>query len=184
MDRQNTLWQDTECGTNILDQVAMEPALKTEAPGLRGGVRSWSPRPGLACPSPTLLHSPIYTVGRAMWGQGPGWREGSRKGRAGSRPGPEAGPWRCGWGEGPDSGWVAPRGPRGAVRSLWGLAGQLLLVEAHDMVHKLVLFARLDHAAPARQRCTMGVGLVRDVLWEGVPKPTEYQSFVRGLVSH
>lgn len=57
----------------------------------------------------------------------------------------------CGRDEGPDSGWVVPRGPRGGVWSLGGLAGQLLLVEAHDVVHELVLLTRLDHAAPARQ---------------------------------
>lgn len=46
------------------------------------------------------------------------------------------------------AGWC-PEDLRAGVQSLWGLAGQLLLVEAHDMVHELVLLACLDHAAPA-----------------------------------
>lgn len=53
---------------NVVDQVAMEPLLKTEAPGCRVWVRPWGPRPGLAHPSPILPHSPICTVGRAMLG--------------------------------------------------------------------------------------------------------------------
>ena len=54
---------------NVLDQVAMEPSLKTEAPGRAAWVRPRGPRPGLAHPSPTLPHSPICTVGRAtLWG--------------------------------------------------------------------------------------------------------------------
>lgn len=66
------------------------------------------------------------------------------------------------------AGWY-PEDLRGGVRSLWGLAGQLLLIEAHDMVHKLVLLAGLDHAAPAQQRHTVGMGMSRDGLWEGAP---------------
>lgn len=80
------------------------------------------------------------------------------------------------------AGWY-PEDLRGGVRSLWGLAGQLLLIEAHDMVHKLVLLAGLDHAAPAQQRHTVGMGMSRDGLWEGAPpNPVEYQSFTSGLV--
>lgn len=39
---------------NVLDQVAVEPSLKTEAPGHAVWVRPWGLRPGLARPSPTL----------------------------------------------------------------------------------------------------------------------------------
>lgn len=72
------------------------------------------------------------------------------------------------------AGWY-PEDLRGGVRSLWGLAGQLLLIEAHDMVHKLVLLAGLDHAAPAQQRHTVGMGMSRDGLWEGAP-PTPWST--------
>ena len=35
---------------NVLDQVAVEPSLKTEAPGHAVWVRPWGPRPGLERP--------------------------------------------------------------------------------------------------------------------------------------
>jgi hypothetical protein len=65
-----------------------------------------------------------------------------------------------------------PEDFRGGVWSLWGLAGQLFLIEAHDVMHKLVLLARLDHATPAQQRCTVGSlrdGCRRGVQTHGVP---------------
>lgn len=45
-----------------------------------------------------------------------------------------------------------PEDHAGGACSLRRLVGQLLLVEAHDMVHKLVLLISLDHAAPTQQR--------------------------------
>lgn len=66
-----------------------------------------------------------------------------------------------------------PENLAGEAQSFWGLVGQLLFVEAHDVVHKLVLLACLDHAAPARQRCTVGAGSWKDGLWEGASKATE-----------
>lgn len=74
-----------------------------------------------------------------------------------SRPGPEAGPWVWLRG-GPRLRLGGTRGPREGGWSLRGLAGQLLLVEAHDVVHELVLLARLDHTAPTRQMKGPGHG--------------------------
>lgn len=61
------------------------------------------------------------------------------------------------------AGWC-PEDLRGGVRSLWGLAGQLLLIEAHDMVHKLVLLAGLDHAAPVLTELARGLQDVHHTL--------------------
>lgn len=83
--------------------------------------------------------------------------EEEEAGGTGSRPGPEAGSWVWLRG-GPRLRLGGTRGPRGGVWSLRGLAGQLLLVEAHDVVHELVLLARLDHPAPARQMAGPGHG--------------------------
>lgn len=127
-------------------------------------VRSWGPRPGLAHSSPALPYSPVYTVGRAMLG-GKGQAEEKEAGEAGQGAGVAGVRAQI------QAGWC-PEDLRGGVRSLWGLAGQLLLIEAHDMVHKLVLLAGLDHAAPAQQRHTVGMRLSRDGLWEGAhPNP-------------
>lgn len=67
------------------------------------------------------------------------------------------------------------------MQSLWGRAGQLLLVEAHDMVHKLVLLARLDHAAPAGRDtwCRRGYWALGG---GGDPQAHDHQAFVGGLV--
>lgn len=52
---------------NILNQVAMEPSLKTEAPGLRGvgqalGPQAW-PIPPPPCPTPSIYSRKSYVGG-------------------------------------------------------------------------------------------------------------------------
>lgn len=124
MDGQNTLFRTRGMQHKHFGSSSNGTIVKTEAPGLRGVGRVLEPQawPGTSLPH-TLPHSPIYTVGIAMLGVRASWREGSRRGRAESRPGPEAGPWGCGWGKGPDSGWVAPGGPRGSSEVTLGTGG-------------------------------------------------------------
>ena len=88
-------------------------------------------------------------------GEGEQTEEKKREGRGAGR-GLRQGPG-CGCEEGPTQ---AGRYQRtwGGVKSLRRLTGQLLLVEAHDVVHELVLLARLDHTAPARQMEGRGRG--------------------------
>lgn len=109
---------------NILNQVAMEPSLKTEAPGLRGMGQALGPQawPGTSLPRPAP--PPVYTVGRAMSGsRGQAGEKEAGVGRGREQPGPEAGPWGCDWGEGPDWGWVVPEGPRGDREVTRGAGG-------------------------------------------------------------
>lgn len=153
----------------------MEPSLKTEAPGLHGtgqapGPQAW---PGTSLPHPAprpgMYSRKSYVAGaeaRPRLAE-----EGRREGGSRLKRRKQEGWW---WGAGQDRGralhvarvgaqtqvgWC-PEDLRAGVRSLWGLAGQLLLVEAHDMVHKLVLLACLDHAAPGGRdtRWTWGCG--------------------------
>lgn len=104
---------------------------------------------------------------------------GQARPRAG-RPGPRQGSAPARLGAQTQVGWC-PEDLRAGVPSLWGLAGQLLLVEAHDMVHELVLLACLDHAAPGG-RDTWGHGVVDRWAVGGRPQTRDYQSFARGLV--
>lgn len=58
---------------NVLDQVAMEPSLKTEAPGLRGMGQALGPQawPGTSLPHPAPLPS-MYSRKSYIGEQGPG----------------------------------------------------------------------------------------------------------------
>lgn len=109
-------------------------------------------RPGLEHSAPGPHSPPRYVQKEELCGgrEDTHRREGSKgKGQEKEQDG-----W--GGGQGPDSagiwGWGCPR----SVGSLWGRAGQLLLVEAHDVVHELVLLARLDHATPVGPRGKWG----------------------------
>lgn len=153
---------------NILDQVAMEPSLKTEAPGLHGdqalGPQAW---PGTFLPHPPPLPN-MYS--RKSYAGGRGQARLTEEGGSRLKRRKRVGGVR---GAGQTQGKARPRvtGVRAQTQagqspgdlgreawSFWGLAGQLLLIEAHDMVHKLVLLTRLDHATPAQQRCKVGWG--------------------------